>query len=418
MWRILLVAVISAVACRSHRTASARQPTCPKDAYMPDTTAPCIAGHIVDSATGRPIARAVVAAMPWGTVADSNGAFAFWGDKPGTDTVQASRIDYAKSSQAVSVMMHRTTYVDFRLRRLPPPCCRLLGQWRVSMVLDSANPMAPRPKARRVEGYIAFGPSIPNPDPAFNIAPPDDSAPMEYGRFSIDFRPFFGGQVAPDVSRTIFGGNGPTLLKEAEGVVVTGDSLYILLIPRMTHGSIWLTGRIRGDSITGTWAQSAYCCGATGHFAMLRVSHEPPAFHEPPPPAAPVPPEDRTTWGKARVRVWEESEGRYVILGHQLHLPDGSWKSAYHTGGQLDGWGKTVELPPGEYGVVITDFPCGTKTWFLQNEFEQRFTVVTGRLTDVPLRLNLRTLPAAKSYDNPTGKLCTDRIGFDLSETS
>jgi hypothetical protein len=278
------------------------------------------------------------------------------------------------------------------------------------MVLDSANQMAPRPTARIVEGRIIFSPTIPNPRP-FDVMPPDDSAPMEYGRFYIDFRPFFGGPVARDVSTTIEGGTGGTLLKEAEGVVVTGDSVGIRLIPRMTHGSMGLAGKIRGDSIVGSWVQSAYCCGARGRFVMRRLSHDPPQLHEPPP-APPAPPEDRRTWGSARVRVWEESAGHYVILGHTLHEPDGSWKSLYHTGGDPDGWGKTIELAPGQYGVVISDFPCGIKTWFLLRKFEQRFTVATGQLTDVTIRLNLHATPAAKSYDNLTGSLCAQPAGF------
>lgn len=414
MSRVVWIVLIAAVSCRARRSTSVGRLTCPKEAYMLDTTVPCLVGHVVDFATGRPIGRADVGADLWGTLSDSNGVFTLWGDKPGAVEVQASRIDYAKASDVVMLSTQRTTSVEFRLRRLPRPCCHLVGQWDVKMVLDSANPMAPRPKGRQVDGTIAFGPTIPNPDPAFNISPPDDSAPMEYGRFSIDFRPFFGGPVARDVSRTIFGGDNETLLKEAEGVVVTGDSLYILLIPRMTHGSIWLTGRIRGDSISGTWAQNAYCCGATGHFVMRRASREPPQYHE----ASPLPPplpEDRSAWGKAGVRVWEESEGRYVILGHELHYPDGSWQSIYHTGGEPDGWGKTIELPPGDYGIIITDFPCGAKDWFLLHEFEQRFRVVTGVLTDVSIRLNLHTMPPATSFDNPAGERCTDHVGFSPS---
>ncbi len=355
-----------------------------------DTTPPCVIGHVIDAATRRPIVSAEIGeAYEYRDFArtDSTGAFAMFAHA-GTLWLAASRDDYHVAKRRVELHDHHTTIVDFTLHRSPAPCCRLAGQWTMRLTLVHPQPDV-KPTAYIVSGRMFFGPNIANPLPYY-VTTPDDTVQMESGRFDIDLTPFLGAQDPEQVSTTMTPNGEASFLRDVVGTVFPGDTIDLHLIPNISHGSIVVRGKIVGDSITGWWYEEAYGPAASGHISMHRTSRTPPELREPPPPPPP-PPRDRSTWGKVRVRVWEASSNRYIVATHALELPDSSEKSAYHTHATADGWGDTIELPPGGYTVLLMDFPNGDPMWRVPRKSARRFTISTGQTTDVTIRLNLAT---------------------------
>ena len=131
-----------------------------------------------------------------------------------------------------------------------PQVVSLVGTWDVEYTLDSAGTQAPAPPVRRIRGRLMFGEG--------------DNTP---GRFAVDFAPLFGGPLITPADSS----SG----SELAGNLVSGDSLRIELVPRVDHGGVSMSGRIQGDSASGTWTQRAYCCGPQGHFRMSRVDRTP-----------------------------------------------------------------------------------------------------------------------------------------------
>ena len=364
-----------------------------------DTTPPCVIGHVIDAATKRPIVLAEIReADEYGFArTDSTGAFAMFAHA-GNLSLSASRNDYAVASRQVELRDHKTTVVDFTLHRSPAPCCRLAGQWTMRLTLVHPQPGV-KPTAYIVSGTMLLGTTIGNPLPFF-INPPDDSVQMESGRFYIDLKPFLGTQVPEQVSTTVTPNGDDSFLREVVGTVFPGDTIELTLIPNLSHGSIVVRGKIAGDSITGWWYEQAYGPAASGRLSMHRTSRTPPELREPPAPPPP-PPQDRSTWGKVRVRVWEASSNRYIVATHALEFPDSSENSAYHTHATADGWGDTIELPPGGYTVLVLDFPNGDPMWRVPRKSARHFTVSTGQTTDVTIRLNLATGAVLDSAARP-----------------
>jgi hypothetical protein len=365
-----------------------------------DTTPPCVIGRVIDAATKRPIVLAEVSEGHEDTGfarTDSTGTFAMFAHA-GDISLSASRNDYAVARRQVGLHDYKTTVVDFRLHRLPAPCCRLVGQWHVKLTLVHQQPGV-KPTARVVSGRMLFDPKIASPLPLF-VNPPDDSVRMESGRFDIDLTPFLGSQVREHVSTTGTRNSEASFLRDVVGTVFPGDTIELTLIPNLSHGSIVVTGTIAGDSITGAWYEQAYAAAASGHLSMHRFSRTTPELHEPPPPPPPRP-QDRSTWGKARVRVWEASRGRYIVATHALKFPDSSEVSAYHTHASAEGWGDTIELPPGGYTILLMDFPNGDQMWRVPAKSARHFTISTGQTTDVTIRLNLATGAVLDSASRP-----------------
>lgn len=309
-----------------------------------------ITGRVVDSATGRGIAHAEVWTTNDYEWTDSMGAFAIKSSSYGRNDVAAKRNDYLERHRTVDIRVGIIGTATIVLHRAPPPCCALAGEWEVRLVLDSAGALVKqRPTARQVTGRMIFGPKIPAPYPPQPL--PDDAIVEESGRNYVDVSPFFGGPVAPQVSTTIKRGEGP-LLQEVVGSVAGGDLVDINTIPRVSHGGLALSGRIHGDSlIAGRWYERAYCCGATGHFTMRRVSHETPEVHDPLPP----PPDSQGGAGRVRVRVWDESVGRYIVAFYGWRLSDGTRDFGILTADTRDGRGLEEVMLPGNY--------CGEKDW-------------------------------------------------------
>ena len=195
--------------------------------------------------------------------------------------------------QAQSVVVRgRTGDVVARellLKRVPRPCCDLRGRWRITMQLEHAAGMHRSPSRRRIVGELALGPRVVAPEDGDDL---DSLIRVRRGLHRVDFTPFFGGPVAPDVSRSVFG-SGPDLLHEVEATATGGNRVEMLFIPRMSHGSIAFDGRAAGDTIRGTWVQNAYAEGARGRFEMVRIGSV-----DTTPPAAQAPPSRRRIWGE------------------------------------------------------------------------------------------------------------------------
>lgn len=140
-----------------------------------------------------------------------------------------------------------------------PRLVSLAGTWDIEYTLDSANAQAPAPAVRRVRGRLLFGDAV------------TDST---HGRFDVDFAPLFGGSLNRDITAAA-GPVDSALVTEIAGTLTGADSLQIDLVPRVAAAGISMSGRIRGDSASGTWIRRAACCGEIGHFRMTRVDRTP-----------------------------------------------------------------------------------------------------------------------------------------------
>ena len=112
--------------------------------------------------------------------------------------------------------------------------------------------------------------------------------------------------------------------------------------------------------------------------------------------------------GSIRVRTFDKASNQYFATKYSLHLPDGRWMyGTLRTGGGTDGWGAAIPRMPGRYELEITDFVCGDKIWFLKEPLRQTIQVLPGQPADVTVEMDLASLPARRSLDNPTGAKCS-----------
>lgn len=246
----------------------------PKDralaACPPSDSLRTIALVVTDRETGAPV-HALYAHHQWLRMAktDSSGVACLRVDSEDTATVVTERPGYATESVHVDLRAEAVVPVVLPVRRRARPCCDLNSRWSITMELDSARAGGRVPTRRRVDGFLDFGPNhVRVAGKAF--ASSDSIVQWVHGRHEVDFRPFFGGPVVWTASTSV-SADGPDLLTEAVGVIPGGDSVVVLLIPRMSHGSLDLRGVIREDVVTGKWVQNDYCCGARGTFTMRRV---------------------------------------------------------------------------------------------------------------------------------------------------
>jgi hypothetical protein len=152
-----------------------------------------------------------------------------------------------------------------------PPVVSLAGTWEVEYTLDSAGTQAPMSAVRRVRGRLMFGDV--GVDSAFQGRVPANGA-TAFGRFTVDFTPLFGASLGRDVNAVAAGPVDSTMVSEVAGTLAA-DSVQIDLVPRITAAGISMSGRIRGDSVSGTWIRRSACCGEFGHFRMSRVDRTP-----------------------------------------------------------------------------------------------------------------------------------------------
>ncbi len=225
--------------------------------------------RVTDAVTASPVtdAEAWTGAGGGMAVTDSSGRACIRALAAGAETLQVSRPGYRTASTVLTGVAGQVVTRVLLFHRVPDPCCDLRGRWRVSFHLESPAERGPRPASRTVAGELELGPRILPMQPGDDI---DSLVHVVRGLHHVDFSPFFGGPVGQDVSTSIFG-EGPDLLHEVRASVLMGDSVHVTFIPRMTHGSLSLAGRIRSDTIRGRWVQNAYCCGARGTFIMTRA---------------------------------------------------------------------------------------------------------------------------------------------------
>jgi|WetSurMetagenome_2_1015567.scaffolds.fasta_scaffold80356_1 hypothetical protein len=373
--------------------------------WLRDSTVP-IRGVVVDSA-GAPVPGVSLSADNLGGYSDSLGRFEIPYQEFGSVTVVAARLGYLPDSVDVVVRPPDTASIRVILARAPAPCCSLTGHWNMIFQLDSPG-TGQQPVTRRVAGDIRFSGVIRLGWPYLGEgAPSDPFVHTMGGLFDVDFGPFWGTQIAPDVSTSIVGPVTSTFANEALGRIFSDDSVEVDLIPRISHGGVSFGGRLRGDTMSGAWVQRAYCCGARGTVTMIRVSADPgPIVVPPAPPSSAIDTLLESERGVIRVRVWDEGSGAYLHIAYNVSGPTGT-QGGYHAGEAPGGWGRSFWLPPGRYKIEIGSFLCGEKRYFLRKALSTPFKAVAGDTTDITLRFNTHSVKVARSGENHDGLPCS-----------
>jgi hypothetical protein len=65
-----------------------------------------------------------------------------------------------------------------------------------------------------------------------------------------------------------------------------------------------------------------------------------------------------------------------------------------------------VFLPPRRYRVSLNWYLCGSKTYFPDTKPSITVDVVAGELRPAVLKIDVATIPAKHSYDNPDAEVC------------
>ncbi len=280
------------------------------------------------------------------------------------------------------------------------------GRWTLEFWMDSAGAIGPRPTARYVRGQIGFDTLHADTGTASS----GERWTRQYwpGRFAVDLRPFFGRQIGHDVSTTVVTPFDRTSSTEVETDYSKKDSIEVNFIPRVSHGGITANGSFYGDTIVGTWYMRAYCCGATGHFRMTRLSDAALSFSRPAPPPLPPPlPIDRRV--EVHVRVRDSGTGQFFAAQHSLiRFNPSSSTCCYSTGTQADGWGVYFWLPPGRYQIELSTFDCKGRFASLRKPVVHEFTAAGGDTVAVTLEVSRDTVALSPTYDNRDGLRCRD----------
>ncbi len=371
---------------------------------------------------GTPLAGVEVIAHIRAATTQSDGVACVREVAPGSQRVIAWRTGYFPDSTRLDFEAGKVGSATLTLRRKPPPSFRLEGSWWLEVELGSPGRQYPHP-ARSVAGMVAFSPRVPNPMPRL-FTVDDPVVRYEFGRHAIDFTPIFGGPVASDVSTTVFGG-GASLFFEVSGLVESGDSATLDIVPRMSHGGLSLWGGIHGDTLSGRWRQNAFQDGARGTFVMVRRPWTPAAdslvrlaveqdsVQRLESAAA------EEAWhrraGELRVRTYDEATGRYVEADYWIARQDDEPSDRLYTMVRSDssGWSRYTEEEPGTYSVELFDYPCGELTYFADTTYVRtempRLTVVirSGQRSELDLRIDTRAIRATRSYENLKGRSCT-----------
>ena len=137
---------------------------------------------------------------------------------------------------------------DLSLVPADPPCCELAGEWTAEFVLDSAG-LNPAPGVRQLDGRLSFD-RAPTGGGSFRTAEATGSS-------GLDFSALLDGNLSGEVGTIA-------------GEVFHGDSVAITLQPRFGDWAVELRGRVAADTVRGAWFQRASCCGAYGHFLLVR----------------------------------------------------------------------------------------------------------------------------------------------------
>lgn len=152
------------------------------------------------------------------------------------------------------------TATTIQLAYAPKARSALRGEWILEMTLTTADIGGFTPTDSSASGVIAF-------DSAFYKS--GVRVLEEYGRFNVPWTTMLGGPIAPDVS-TSYIGPSAGIYEESVGGVFAKDSVYIGLVPRVTHGGLTLLGKVHGDRIEGRWTLNGNYSSAEGGFTMMR----------------------------------------------------------------------------------------------------------------------------------------------------
>jgi hypothetical protein len=390
------------------------------------STASCLAkGHssalqvlVRDASSSSPLDGAVINTDIWGATTDSTGNACVEDLESTRQRVIAWRLGYAAESTSMVFKAGIVSKAFLALHRLPPPCCRLEGAWSVTLHVQHPGRVGTGRAGATAAGSLVFDSVVPDPMPQL-YERPDPVVRYEFGRHAVDLSPILGGPYGRDVSTTVFG-DGPSIVKEIVGIIETGDSVSMTIIPRMSHGGLTLHGRILGDSITGSWWQNAYCCGATGAFVMHRspwtsgadslvavaigeADEERVAAQE-----AGEAFEKRA--GRLRLRTYDVAAGHYIEANYWVSRlgTDPAHEVSTMLSSADTGWSQFDEEEPGTYGIALSDYLCGEKTFFAKDGYARRTVVLrTHSDVDVDFNIDTRTVPAVSSYDNPGARRCS-----------
>ena len=207
-----------------------------------------VRGVVRDARTDGPVSGVHVSAGAFATSTDEMGRYVLPLVPRGAATVRAYLRGFLPDSASVAVHTGESVDADLSLVPADPPCCDLEGDWSAEFVLDSAG-LNPAPGVRELDGRLVFDRS---PTAGTSVRTAEAN-----GRSGLDFSTLLEGGVPGDVGAIA-------------GEVFHGDSVAITLQPRFGDWAIELRGRIVADTVRGSWFQRASCCGAYGHFSLVR----------------------------------------------------------------------------------------------------------------------------------------------------
>lgn len=207
-----------------------------------------VRGVVRDARTDAPVSGVHVSAGAFATATDEMGRYVLPFVPRGKATVHAYLRGYRPDSATAAVRTGETAETDLSLVPADPPCCDLEGDWSAEFVLDSAG-LNPAPGVRVLTGRLTFA-HAPTGGASARTA-------EAVGRSGLDFSALLDGSLPGDVGAVA-------------GEVFHGDSVAITLQPRFGDWAVELRGRVAGDTVRGSWFQRASCCGAYGHFSLVR----------------------------------------------------------------------------------------------------------------------------------------------------
>lgn len=345
-----------------------------------------LAGVVTDVATGAALDGAVVHVdeYTWG-ISDRAGCYVV---VPQVEleggrrrvTVQAHR--YLELDTVLELSPERTDTLHFALHPAAPACCRLQGEWSLRLTLNAESQRLLESVDTEMEGRIVFSDRLPVLWGDIEY----DTLRVEEGRFELDRLVDFSEEEVDGTQ-----GADPRdvvpedYVKYASGEVFAGDSVLVVLVPMVTDGSVSLGGRIRGDSIRGTWVQNGLCCGVAGTFVMHRVPPSAPGDSlvargvrlsaQARETAARESAARRLRVGTMRLRVVDARTGRYVRVGiwaqHEEHGEEYEGNEFVYTSGDGEGWSEPEEMEPGRYELFLSTFVCEGHTRVPDEELEE-----------------------------------------------
>ena len=229
-----------------------------------------IVGRVTDAYSGAPLKDVSLSVdkAPFASTDSAGWYDLYW--EAGSHVISINERGFLSQELEHVFRAGTTDTLNVSLLRANPPCCHMEGKWRVELRRIPLGVIRFRPFTKTISGEVYFSDTIPDPiGLRKSYRSLDDRA---LGYFDVPFSRFFGSQIAADVSTTVVGGSPDTLEREVLASVFAGDSVELSFIPRVSHGGVTLLGRLKGDSVIGTWYLRAYAVGSRGDFIMVRAN--------------------------------------------------------------------------------------------------------------------------------------------------